>query len=50
MSVCSHLAVQKLSLHKEILFSTLHMPSLMRDFFLNALTPIQKCVNYMMNY
>ena len=35
---------------KEISFSTLHMPSLTRDLFLNTLTLIQKNTNYMISY
>ena len=38
------------AIHKEIPFPTLYMPSLMRDFFLNALTPIQNNISYIMSY
>jgi len=34
------------AIHKKIPFFALYIPSLMRDFFLNALTPIQKNANY----
>ena len=38
------------AIYKEISFSTPHMLSLMRNFFLNALTPMQKSINYTISY
>ena len=38
------------TIHKEILFSTPHMPSLMRNFSLNTLTLMQKSANYIISY
>ena len=38
------------AIHKEIPFSALYIPSLMRNFLLNALTLMQKSTNYMKSY
>ena len=38
------------AIHKEISFFTPYIPSLIRNFFLNILTLMQRSANYMMNY
>ena len=38
------------TIYKEILFSTLYMLSLMRNFSLNVLTVMQKSANYIISY
>ena len=38
------------AIYKKILFSAPYMLSLIRNFFLNALTPMQKSTNYIMSY